>query len=126
MAPKIVVTVGATLSAADGKVAAAAVAPAETGTFAGGVRTVDTGPESLTLVLRSGPQVRLGGIGNLRLKLTIARRILHVAAETAASRSYVDVSVPEASRPHSTSLKSKVEVEGRDHRGYVFRVDKAR
>ncbi len=93
---KVVVTVGATLSAADGKLAAAAVAPAEAGTFAGGVRTVDTGPEALTLVLRSGPQVRLGGIGNLRLKLTIAKRILHIASENSSSHAaYVDVSVPE-------------------------------
>ena len=40
--------------------------------------------------------MRLGGIGNLRLKLTIAKRILHIAAENSSSHaSYVDVSVPE-------------------------------
>ncbi len=90
------VAVGETLSGADGKLAAAAVAPVSGGTFAGGVRTVDSGPQALTLVLRSGPQIRLGGIGNLRLKLTIARRILQIAArEGTSTPAYVDVSVPE-------------------------------
>ena len=90
------VKVGETLSRVNGKLAAAAVAPVAPGTFGGGVRTVDSGPESLTLVLRSGPQIRLGGIGNLRLKLTIARRILHIAADDGSSTpAYVDVSVPE-------------------------------
>ncbi len=90
------VSVGETLSGADGKLAAAAIAPVTGRTFAGGVRTVDSGPQALTLVLRSGPQIRLGGIGNLRLKLTIARRILQIAAgESTSTPTYVDVSVPE-------------------------------
>ncbi len=90
------VKVGETLSGANGKLAAAALAPLAAGTFAGGVRTVDSGPDALTLVLGSGPEIRLGGIGNLRLKLTIARRILHIAAEeSSATPAYVDVSVPE-------------------------------
>lgn len=90
------VAVGETLSGANGKLAAAALAPLAAGAFSGGVRTVDSGPGALTLVLRSGPQIRLGGIGNLRLKLTIARRILHIAAgESSSEPAYVDVSVPE-------------------------------
>jgi hypothetical protein len=92
----VTVKVGETLGAANGKLAAAALAPLAAGTFAGGVRTVDSGPGTLTLVLGSGPQIRLGGIGNLRLKLTIARRILHIAAgEGSSNPAYVDVSVPE-------------------------------
>jgi hypothetical protein len=93
---KVPVKVGETLSGTNGKLAAAVLAPVAAGTFAGGVRSVDSGPDALTLVLRSGPQVRLGGIGNLRLKLTIARRILHIAAgESTSAPAYVDVSVPE-------------------------------
>lgn len=95
LAKSVRVSVGETLSGANGKLAAAAVAPVSGATFAGGVRTVDSGPQALTLVLRSGPQVRLGSIGNLRLKLTIARRILHIAAgESTTTPAYVDVSVP--------------------------------
>jgi cell division protein FtsQ len=90
------VKVGESLGGANGKLAAAALAPLAAGTFAGGVRTVDSGPDTLTLVLGSGPQIRLGGIGNLRLKLTIARRILQIAAaEGSSTPAYVDVSVPE-------------------------------
>ncbi|HEX4521172.1 MAG TPA: FtsQ-type POTRA domain-containing protein [Gaiellaceae bacterium] len=96
LAKDVHVSVGQTLDAADGKLAAAAVAPVTGATFAGGVRTVDSGPQALTLVLKSGPQVRLGGIGNLHLKLTIARRILRIAAgESTTAPAYVDVSVPE-------------------------------
>jgi hypothetical protein len=49
----------------------------------------------LTLVLRSGLQVRLGGVGDLRLKLAIARRILRAVGADSGSTGYLDVSVPE-------------------------------
>jgi hypothetical protein len=96
--PKSVhVAVGEMLPAYDGKLAAAAVAPIAPGSFHGGIRNVASSPEQLTLVLHSGPQIRLGDIGDLRLKLTIARRILHIASASTSSPSatYVDVSVPE-------------------------------
>jgi len=93
----IEVALGETLPRYDGKLAAAAVAPVEPGSFRGGVRSVDSSASGLTLVLVSGAQIRLGDIGNLRLKLTIARRILRIAATSDASTplAYVDVSVPE-------------------------------
>ncbi len=96
--PKSVhVAVGATLPRYDGKLAAAAVAPIAPGSFHGGIRNVASSPDQLTLVLAAGPQIRLGDIGDLHLKLTIARRILHIASQstTSPSAAYVDVSVPE-------------------------------
>ena len=91
------VTVGETLPADDGKLAAAALAPVAPGLFRGGIRSVDSSASGLTLVLASGPQIRLGDIGNLRLKLTIARHILGIAAanDSTTPPAYVDVSVPE-------------------------------
>ena len=93
--------------------AAAAVAPIARRAYPGGIRTVVSGKEALTLVLGEGTEVRLGDLGDLRLKLAIARRILHVAAASGdTTPAYVDVSVPE--RPvlgTPTTLKSKVEVE---------------
>jgi hypothetical protein len=95
--PKTVaMTPGETLPASEGKLAAAAVAPIAAGAFPGGIKNVSTRPGSLTLVLNHGPQIRLGGIGDLRLKLAIARRIVRYAAEhDLTSATYVDVSVPE-------------------------------
>ena len=61
----------------------------------------------LTLVLRSGVQVRLGDHSDRALKLELARRLLPRLVEGEA---YLDVSVPE--RPVAgTSLDSQVEVE---------------
>jgi cell division protein FtsQ len=92
----VALRLGETLRAADGGLAAAAVAPIVGRAYRGGVRTVTSSPGSLTLVLRSGPQIRLGDIGDLRLKLTIARKILqYAAAHTTTAPAYVDVSVPE-------------------------------
>ena len=84
------------------------MAPIAPGSFHGGIRTVASNPDQLTLVLDSGPQIRLGGIGDLHLKLTIARRILHIAAQdtTSPAAAYVDVSVPE--RPVLGSGESQV------------------
>jgi cell division protein FtsQ len=61
----------------------------------GGVRTVQVGADSLTLLLGGGLQVRLGDDGDLRLKLAIARRILAQTGAAGAGAAYVDVSVPE-------------------------------
>ena len=61
----------------------------------------------LTLVLRSGVEVRLGDHSTCALKLELARRLLPRLAE---GRAYLDVSVPE--RPVAgTTLDSQVEVE---------------
>jgi cell division protein FtsQ len=87
---------GETLRAADGGLAAAAVAPIVGRAYRGGVRTVTSSPGSITLVLRRGPQIRLGDIGDLRLKLAIAGKILQYSgAHATTPPAYVDVSVPE-------------------------------
>ncbi len=63
--------------------------------------------DELTLVLRSGVQIRLGDSADRALKLELARRLLPRLTE---SEVYLDVSVPE--RPVAgTSLDSQVEVE---------------
>lgn len=89
------VKVGETLAApiADG---AAAVAPLTSAPLPGGVRLVsDTTAGGLYVAIGGhGFQVRLGDVGDLRLKLAIARRILHETGAAAAS-GYLDVSVPE-------------------------------
>ncbi len=70
------------------------------------VATVRSTRKELTLVLRSGVEVRLGDSSERLLKLTIAREILPALA----GGGYVDVSVPE--RPvASGSLESQAEVE---------------
>jgi len=89
------VSVGETLAAKDGGLAAAAVAPLSRGTFPAPVRFVRESGSELTLVLHSGLEVRLGSVGDLRLKLAIARRILQAVKADATSTGYVDVSVPE-------------------------------
>ena len=87
---------GESLPAENGKLAAAAVAPIARRAYPGGIRSVMSGPQSLTLVLGAGTQIRLGDIGDLRLKLTIARRIMKIAAGKGDSPpAYIDVSVPE-------------------------------
>ncbi len=87
---------GETLPLDQGRVAAAAVAPIARRAYPGGVRAVVSGKEALTLVLGEGTEVRLGDLGDLRLKLAIARRILRVAAANGdTTPAYVDVSVPE-------------------------------
>ena len=90
------VVTGETLPLDQGRMAAAAVAPIARRAYPGGVRTVVSGKEALTLVLGEGTEVRLGDLGDLRLKLAIARKILHVAAANGdTTPAYVDVSVPE-------------------------------
>lgn len=85
--------VGKDLPAAE-TAAAVAVAPLRSAPLPGRVENVKSGNGQLTLVLGSGFEVRLGDVGDLRLKLAIARRIL---AQTGAATGpgYVDVSVPE-------------------------------
>ena len=65
------------------------------GTFPTPVRFVRVAGAELTLVLGSGLEVRLGGVGDLRLKLAIAHRILRAVNADGSSSGYLDVSVPE-------------------------------
>jgi len=96
LAKKIQVATGETLPLDQGRMAAAAVAPIARRAYPGGVRTIVSGKETLTLVLGKGTELRLGDLGDLRLKLAIARKILHVAATNGdTTPAYVDVSVPE-------------------------------
>jgi cell division protein FtsQ len=76
-----------------GGTAAAALAPLSKSLF-GRVRFVRSDAKELTLVLRTGLEIRLGNIQDVRLKLAIARRILGLIGPYTAS-GYVDVSVPE-------------------------------
>jgi hypothetical protein len=104
------VTLGETLGAKEGGLAAAALAPLSRGTFPTSVRTVRQAGSELTLVLRSGLEVRLGGLGDLRLKLAIARRILHAVHADGTSTGYLDVSVPE--RPVIAGSNSQLSTGG--------------
>jgi len=89
------VSLGETLPATAGGIAAAALAPLPHGTFPSSVRFVRASRSELTFVLRSGLQIRLGDLGDLRLKVAIARRILRAVKADGASTGYLDVSVPE-------------------------------
>jgi cell division protein FtsQ len=101
---KVEIKVGETLPRLDGTLAAAAVTPIIRGSYSGHVRTVSATASSLTLVMRRGTQIRIGDIGNLRLKLAIAARVLELAAKHEhTSGVYVDVSVP--GRPVLGSLQ---------------------
>jgi len=96
--PSTAVTVGRR-APRDGAAAAAAIAVVRAGTFPGGIRFVRSRSRELTFVLGSGFEVRLGDLGDLRLKLAIGRRL--VTALGPDRSGYVDVSVPE--RPVATS-----------------------
>jgi cell division protein FtsQ len=87
--------------------AAAAVSPLVRAPLPARVASVRATGEELTLVLRSGVELRLGDRGDLALKLEVARQVL---PQLAPEDRYLDVSVPE--RPVAgTTLDSHVEVE---------------
>jgi cell division protein FtsQ len=86
--------VGSLLGEQAGGRAARALAPLASVHFPARISSVATGPAELTFVLRSGLELRLGDAGDLRLKLAVARRVLHVLGSTGPG-AYVDVSVPE-------------------------------
>ena len=84
-----------------------AIAPLVRAPLPARVATVRHAQNDLTLVLRSGAEVRLGDHSDSALKLELARRIL---PRLTTEERYLDVSVPE--RPVAgTSLNSEVEVE---------------
>jgi cell division septal protein FtsQ len=87
-------SVGSLLAESDGGRAARALAPLASVHFPARVASVATGNGELTLVLRSGLELRLGDPGDVRLKLAVARRVLQLLGPTAPG-AYVDVSVPE-------------------------------
>ena len=85
--------VGELLGPAQGGRAAAALASVRQPLF-GRVRFVRVGKGELTFVLRTGLELRLGAIDDIRLKLAIARRILALIGPGTVG-DYIDVSVPE-------------------------------
>ena len=95
------VAVGQTLTLDDGRRAAAALTPLLGTALGGRVLLVRAKGDELTLVLRSGVELRLGDVGDLRLKLAIARRILAAIASGAGPGTYLDVSVPERPVAHT-------------------------
>jgi cell division protein FtsQ len=91
----------------DARAAVAAVAPIAARRLPGQVARARARPGELTLVLRSGIELRLGEPRDLRLKLRVLARVLPLVDEGTA---YVDVAIPE--RPVAgTDLNSQVEVE---------------
>jgi cell division protein FtsQ len=100
------VAVGAIIGTDSGARAAAAAAALVRGRLPADVQFVRAGPRELTLVLRSHTEVRLGDLGDMRLKLAIARRIL-LAVGVEILGGYIDVSVPE--RPVVAGLNPQVE-----------------
>ncbi len=87
------VAVNTILVPESGGTAADALAPVSH-SLLGRIRFVRSDAKELTLVLRTGLEIRLGNIQDVRLKLAIARRVLGVEG-LYATRGYVDVSVPE-------------------------------
>jgi cell division protein FtsQ len=91
----------------DARAAVVAVAPIAAERLPGRVARARARPGELTLVLRSGLELRLGEPSNVRLKLRVLARVLPLLEDGTA---YVDVAIPE--RPVSgISLNSQVEVE---------------
>jgi cell division protein FtsQ len=85
-----------------------AVAPLRAQPLPARVAFVRASAAELTLVLRSGLEVRLGDGGDRDVKLEVARRILPALP---ADARYLDVSVPQRAVADGT-LDSQVEVEG--------------
>jgi len=96
---------GALLKEEDGAGAALALDTIAATRFPARLRYVRSTSGELTLVLRTGTEIRLGDPGDLRLKLAIARRILAAAGADVVG-GYADVSVPE--RPVVGALDSQV------------------
>ena len=87
--------------------AVTAVAPLVGSHFPGRVSSVTATPDTLSLRLRSGLEVRLGDPLDVALKLAVAARVIPLLA---AGTPYLDVAVPE--RPVAGTLNSQVEPEG--------------
>lgn len=99
VARRTALRIGARL-AGDPALAARALGPVAGTPFLGRIRLVRATTGGLTLVLRSGLEIRLGDQSDLRLKLAVAR---HVLRALGPGPGYLDVSVPErpVARPDS-------------------------
>jgi hypothetical protein len=76
-----------------------AVSPLRRAGFRARVASVRAKSDELTLILRSGLEVRLGDATGVRLKLAVVAKVLPLVA---ADTRYLDVSVPE--RPVAGSI----------------------
>jgi cell division protein FtsQ len=85
----------------DGRGALAARSLALAAGFPYRIRTASSLPGSLTFVLASGLELRLGDPADLRLKLAVARRVMH---QLPSGATYIDLARP--SRPVSNSQLS--------------------
>ena len=93
----------------DVRIAVAAVTPLAGSHFPGRVVSLTTTNDQLTLRLRSGLELRLGGLRDVGLKLAVAARVI---PRLPAGAGYLDVSVPDRPVAGPASLDSQVEVEG--------------
>jgi cell division protein FtsQ len=102
------VSAGLTLPALDGGLAATTVAPLVGNNLPVDVRLVRASATELTLVTAQHFEIRLGAIGDLRLKLAVARRILRLVGSDAGPNGYLDVSVPQRPvyRPSNSQVSS--------------------
>ncbi len=92
----------------DLRVAVEAVTPLAGAKFPGRVASLTTAGDQLTLRLRTGLELRLGGLRQVDLKLAVAARVI---PRLPAGAGYVDVSVPDRPVAGPPSLDSQVEVE---------------
>jgi cell division protein FtsQ len=98
---------GATVDG-DLRVAVEAVTPLAGVRFPGHVDSMTTAKDQLTLKLRSGLELRLGGLRDVGLKLAVAARVIPRLPDGAG---YLDVSVPERPVAGPATLDSQVEVQ---------------
>jgi cell division protein FtsQ len=92
----------------DLRVAVEAVTPLVGSRFPGRVVSLNTAGGQLTLRLRSGVELRLGGLSDVALKLAVAARVI---PRLPVGAGYLDVSVPDRPVAGTSTLDSQVEVE---------------
>jgi hypothetical protein len=85
-----------------------AVTPLADLRFPGHVVSLTTANDQLTLRLRSGLELRLGGLRDVGLKLAVAARVIPRLPDGAG---YLDVSVPDRPVAGPLGLDSQVEVQ---------------
>jgi cell division protein FtsQ len=92
----------------DLRVAVEAVTPLAGTRFPGRVASITTAGDQLTLRLRGGLELRLGGLRHVDLKLAVAGRVIPRLPDGAG---YLDVSVPDRPVAGPPGVDSQVEVE---------------
>jgi cell division protein FtsQ len=90
------------------RVAVEAVTPLVGTRFPGRVGSITTTDDQLTMRLRSGLELRLGGLRDVDLKLAVAARVIPRLPDGAG---YLDVSVPDRPVAGPAGLDSQVEVQ---------------